>query len=187
MSLMSCDQTEVLVASVSRHVTKIAAVDVCQGFDLGVWGYYGTNKRSGDRGCICCFVYTHTCVMVTVTIFWHVTQTATTSRHVAPSVTASRDITCVLLLCLTETPLTAASGSLKKPRHMIMTLVSGGCHIDFRSRDSLTPMHRAAKRGNYEAIKVRRSRPSCELDVETDACMCRLHVHVRVHVHVHGT
>ena len=53
-----------------------------------------------------------------------------------------------------ETPLTVACSALKKSRMMIMTLVSGGCHIDFRSKDSLTPMHKAAKAGKYESIRV---------------------------------
>ncbi|XP_064627381.1 SH3 and multiple ankyrin repeat domains protein 2-like isoform X2 [Lineus longissimus] len=53
-----------------------------------------------------------------------------------------------------ETPLTLAT-TLAKPRQMIMTLVNGGAHIDFRrKKDGCTPMHKAAIRGNYDALKV---------------------------------
>nr|QQY02477.1 SH3 and multiple ankyrin repeat domains protein 1 [Cryptocotyle lingua] len=52
-----------------------------------------------------------------------------------------------------ETPLTLAI-KLSKPRDMIMTLVSGGAHLDYRAMDTMTPLHKAAVAGNYEAIKV---------------------------------
>ena len=54
---------------------------------------------------------------------------------------------------LGETPLTIAA-SLAEPRNMIMALCSGGAHLDFRSRDSLTPMHKAAVIGNDKAIQA---------------------------------
>ena len=31
---------------------------------------------------------------------------------------------------------------------------SGGAHLDFRGKDGLTPLHRAAIGGNSESIKV---------------------------------
>lgn len=37
---------------------------------------------------------------------------------------------------------------------MIMTLYNGGAHLDFRSRDTLTPMHKAAIIGNDKALKT---------------------------------
>ncbi|VDD76500.1 unnamed protein product [Mesocestoides corti] len=52
-----------------------------------------------------------------------------------------------------ETPLTIAV-QLPKPKAIIMTLVAGGAHLDFRSADSYTPLHKSAISGNYEAIKV---------------------------------
>lgn len=52
-----------------------------------------------------------------------------------------------------ETPLTLAVKS-DKPREMIMALVAGGAHLDYRAADTMTPLHRAASFGNYEAIKV---------------------------------
>ena len=58
-----------------------------------------------------------------------------------------------------ETPLCIAT-SLQKPRNVIIALFSGGAHLDFRAKDDQTPMHRAAARGNYEAIKVRSSAES---------------------------
>jgi len=54
---------------------------------------------------------------------------------------------------LGETPLTVAV-SLAEPRIMIMNLYNGGAHLDFRSRDSLTPMHKSAIIGNEKAIKA---------------------------------
>lgn len=54
---------------------------------------------------------------------------------------------------LGETPLTIAA-SLAEPRSMIMTLYNGGAHLDFRSRDTLTPMHKAATIGNDKALKT---------------------------------
>lgn len=37
---------------------------------------------------------------------------------------------------------------------MVMTLYNGGAHLDFRSRDTLTPMHKAATIGNDKALKT---------------------------------
>lgn len=54
---------------------------------------------------------------------------------------------------LGETPLSIAVG-LAEPKSTIMTLYNGGAHLDFRSRDSLTPMHRAAMLGNHKAVKA---------------------------------
>lgn len=53
---------------------------------------------------------------------------------------------------IAETPLTVAT-SLAEPRQMIMSLYSGGAHLDFRSRDSLTPMHKSCLLGNDVALK----------------------------------
>lgn len=52
-----------------------------------------------------------------------------------------------------ETPLTMAV-QLEKPYEMVMALVAGGAHLDYRASDSMTPIHRASEKGNYEAIKV---------------------------------
>lgn len=54
---------------------------------------------------------------------------------------------------LGETPLTIAV-SLADPRNIIMTLYNGGAHLDFRSRDTLTPMHKASIIGNDKALKT---------------------------------
>lgn len=43
---------------------------------------------------------------------------------------------------------------LEKPYEMVMALVAGGAHLDYRASDSMTPIHRASEKGNYEAIKV---------------------------------
>ena len=52
-----------------------------------------------------------------------------------------------------ETPLTLAT-SLKNPRDVMMTLLEGGAHLDYRDRNGMTPMHRAALAGNKMAIQV---------------------------------
>ncbi|XP_012946399.1 SH3 and multiple ankyrin repeat domains protein 1 [Aplysia californica] len=53
-----------------------------------------------------------------------------------------------------ETPLTTAVTLGKsKCREVIMTLISGGAHLDFRNRQGLTALHRAAIVGNAEAIR----------------------------------
>ncbi|KAL7055673.1 hypothetical protein AAHC03_022778 [Spirometra sp. Aus1] len=52
-----------------------------------------------------------------------------------------------------ETPLTIAA-TMFNPRELIIALVNGGAHLDFRAVDSHTPLHRAAVRGNYEAIRT---------------------------------
>ncbi|EUB59984.1 SH3 and multiple ankyrin repeat domains-containing protein [Echinococcus granulosus] len=52
-----------------------------------------------------------------------------------------------------EAPITAAVTTYH-PRDLIITLVNGGAHIDFRARDSHTALHRAAICGNYEAIQT---------------------------------
>ena len=54
---------------------------------------------------------------------------------------------------LGETPLSIAS-LLAEPRNMIMALYNGGAHLDFRSRDTLTPMHKASILGNDKALKT---------------------------------
>lgn len=57
------------------------------------------------------------------------------------------------LLHFTDTPLGLVCG---RHSHVqcIMPLLSGGAHIDFRGKDGLTPLHRAAIGGNSQAVKV---------------------------------
>ena len=52
-----------------------------------------------------------------------------------------------------DTPLGIACG---RNSHIecILPLLTGGAYIDFRGKDGLTPMHRAAIGGNAAAIKV---------------------------------
>ena len=54
---------------------------------------------------------------------------------------------------LSDTPLGVACG---RNGHLqcIMPLLSAGAHIDFRGKDGLTPMHRAAIGGNAPAVNV---------------------------------
>lgn len=60
----------------------------------------------------------------------------------------------IIVIHALETPLTVAV-RLPKPKPIIMALVAGGAHLDYRAADSYTPLHKAAINGNYEAIKVR--------------------------------
>jgi len=52
-----------------------------------------------------------------------------------------------------DTPLGIACGRFGNPS-MILTLVSGGTHIEFCGKEGLLPIHRAAIGGNAKAIKV---------------------------------
>ena len=55
----------------------------------------------------------------------------------------------------TETPLTyAVTLPKEKCREVIISLVSGGAHIDFRTKQGQTPIHKAVLNGNQEALKV---------------------------------
>ena len=58
-----------------------------------------------------------------------------------------------LLLFIVDTALGLACGR-NSNGHVIMPLLTGGAHIDFRGKDGLTPMHRAAIGGNAQAINV---------------------------------
>ena len=58
------------------------------------------------------------------------------------------------MLPLTDTPLGVCCG---RDSHIecILPLISSGAHIDYRGKDGLTPVHRAAIGGNTQALKVR--------------------------------
>ncbi|XP_064595524.1 SH3 and multiple ankyrin repeat domains protein 3-like [Liolophura sinensis] len=54
-----------------------------------------------------------------------------------------------------ETPLTVAATLEKdKVKDVVVSLVSGGAHLDYRNRLGLTSLHKAAIRGNIEALKT---------------------------------
>ncbi|XP_074657452.1 uncharacterized protein LOC141910635 isoform X2 [Tubulanus polymorphus] len=52
-----------------------------------------------------------------------------------------------------EIPLTLAT-SLTNPKDVIVALVNGGAHLDFRTKEGMTAMHKAAIRGNLKALKA---------------------------------
>ncbi|KAL5968534.1 SH3 and multiple ankyrin repeat domain protein 3, partial [Taenia solium] len=52
-----------------------------------------------------------------------------------------------------ESPLSVAVAR-PRPLEMIKALISGGAHKDFRTRNGLTPLHKAAFIGNFEAVKA---------------------------------
>lgn len=58
-------------------------------------------------------------------------------------------------MCLgpTETPLTLAA-QLDDPTEVIKALRNGGAHLDFRARDGMTALHKAARARNQVALKV---------------------------------
>ncbi|XP_022247287.1 SH3 and multiple ankyrin repeat domains protein 3-like [Limulus polyphemus] len=51
-----------------------------------------------------------------------------------------------------ESPLMLAT-ALPQPAAVLMELVNGGAHLDFRMKDGRTALHRAVERDNYEALK----------------------------------
>lgn len=60
-----------------------------------------------------------------------------------------------LLLILIGTALSCACIDLLEPRSMIMTLVNGGAHIDFRTRNGgFTSLHKSAIHYRKESIVV---------------------------------
>lgn len=50
--------------------------------------------------------------------------------------------------------MTLGCGVVTKCRDLLTALYAGGAFLDYRNRDGLTPMHRAAEKGNSEAVKV---------------------------------
>ncbi|OQV20518.1 SH3 and multiple ankyrin repeat domains protein 3 [Hypsibius exemplaris] len=51
-----------------------------------------------------------------------------------------------------ETPLTLAT-TLKEPVPVLVALINGGAHLDFRALDGCTPLHRAAQQNNFKALQ----------------------------------
>ena len=60
-------------------------------------------------------------------------------------------------MCIAETPLTLAVTELHQPMSMMLTLVEGGAHLDYRNVTGMTPMHKAAITGRREPIQVSHS------------------------------
>ncbi|XP_070579690.1 SH3 and multiple ankyrin repeat domains protein 2-like [Ptychodera flava] len=52
-----------------------------------------------------------------------------------------------------ETPLTSAA-VLHNGGRVVLALVNGGAHLDFRSADGLTPLHKAARTANFSVLKT---------------------------------
>ena len=61
---------------------------------------------------------------------------------------------CVCVCFRAETPLTLAATELRQPQSMLIALVEGGAHLDYRNKHGLTPMHKAAITGRREPIQV---------------------------------
>jgi len=55
---------------------------------------------------------------------------------------------------LSETPLTLAAASPVENAKLLMALVAGGAHLDFRTLSGLTPLHIAARLGDPSNVKT---------------------------------
>lgn len=62
-------------------------------------------------------------------------------------------MTVLSILFLPETPLTLAA-HLDNMVEIITALKHGGAHLDFRSRDGMTALHKAVQSKNQIALKV---------------------------------
>lgn len=58
-------------------------------------------------------------------------------------------------VCWSETPLSVAMQA-GLSLEGIRVLLQGGAHLDFRSRDSLTPVHKAVRAHNHTGLMVRK-------------------------------
>lgn len=61
---------------------------------------------------------------------------------------------CNVFVFLTETPLSLAVQCEPSGGEAIRVLVEGGAHIDFRSKDGLTPVHKAVRGHRHTALLV---------------------------------
>lgn len=61
---------------------------------------------------------------------------------------------CGVFVSLTETPLSLAVQCEPSGGEAIRVLVEGGAHIDFRSKDGLTPVHKAVRGHRHTALLV---------------------------------
>lgn len=62
---------------------------------------------------------------------------------------------CGVFVFLTETPLSLAVQCEPSGGEAIRVLVEGGAHIDFRSKDGLTPVHKAVRGHRHTALLVK--------------------------------
>ena len=70
-----------------------------------------------------------------------------------------------------ETPLTLAA-QLDDPVEVIKALRNGGAHLDFRAKDGMTALHKAARARNLMALKVHMG-PASHSDVPSSyPCVC---------------
>lgn len=70
-----------------------------------------------------------------------------------------------------ETPLTLAA-QLDDPVEVIKALRNGGAHLDFRAKDGMTALHKAARARNLMALKVHTG-PASHSDVPSSyPCVC---------------
>lgn len=82
---------------------------------------------------------------------------------------------CGVFVFLTETPLSLAVQCEPSGGEAIRVLVEGGAHIDFRSKDGLTPVHKAVRGHRHTALLVNvhaSSRVLKNADVEKETCKC---------------
>jgi len=72
----------------------------------------------------------------------------------------------VIVFLPTETPLTLAT-ELANPKPMMLALLEGGSHLDFRNARGRTSVHRAAELGNTAALQVSERTDRQVIDMST--------------------
>ena len=70
-----------------------------------------------------------------------------------------------------ETPLTLAA-QLDDPVEMIKALRNGGAHLDFRAKDGMTALHKAARTRNLLALKVTQGPSHTGTPPRLTPCVC---------------
>ena len=70
-----------------------------------------------------------------------------------------------------ETPLTLAA-QLDDPVEMIKALRNGGAHLDFRAKDGMTALHKAARTRNLLALKVTQGPSHTGTPPRQTPCVC---------------
>lgn len=80
---------------------------------------------------------------------WHVLWTGSTNNT---DLTYTKIRLC-FSLCVSECPLTMAA-QLEGCAELIKILKNGGAHLDFRTRDGITALHKAVRTKNHTALIV---------------------------------
>lgn len=74
--------------------------------------------------------------------------------------------------------MTLCCGVVVKCRNMLLALYAGGAFVDYRNREGLTPMHRAAEKGNSVAIRVKYTTCTTRVTVASHTLFLTRVVHI---------